>query len=232
MNVIACLAWYDERADWLAECITSLGPLCRQIVALDGAYSTWPEGQAHSDSAQANAIRRAARASGMGCTIHEPTQPWPGDEVEKRSTLMAVAEAVAQPGDWLFVVDADELLTIAPDDLRARLSASQYDAGDCTLWMRPAPGNNDGAPYEWHPPGAGLRRLFRAGLGLRVVGQHTNYRSADGRSISGYNEEAGEDFSDLRIEHRDEPRAPARIAAKHRYYTERDTLGLERVPRG
>jgi hypothetical protein len=222
-NIIGCLAWYDENPRWLSEAVESFAGIASHVVALDGAFALWPNAQPRSSAVQAEAIYAAARLHGIGCTVHEPDAPWQGNEVEKRSALFALAEAVAKPGDWLWVFDADELIKTVPSDLFARLGATPRDVGALTLWMRNEHGDHD---HVWE----GDRRLFRAGHGLRVVGQHACYQTSDGRSLRGPHQEATEDLSDLVVEHRHEARQPERIDAKHEYYDVRDALGVEQVP--
>jgi hypothetical protein len=147
--------------------------------------------------------------------------PWEGNQVQKRAKLFALAEERAQPGDWLLVLDADELLTRAPRDLFDRLSTTSHDVGAVTLWQPPLP---HGQIKSW----PGLRRLFRAGLGLTVINDHGFVWTAGGRRcLAGLEQEPAESFADLVIEHRNEPRATQREAAKRLYYQRRAETGID-----
>src|SRR4051794_15749163 len=106
MKVIACLSWWDERPDWLSECVKYVSMFASHIVAVDGAYAGWPGGTPDSPREQADAIRDAAEGSGIRCTMFVPTRTWHGDEVGKRAFVISLAQQT--PADWFFWIDADE----------------------------------------------------------------------------------------------------------------------------
>jgi hypothetical protein len=59
-------------------------------------------------------IAEVCDALEMGCTMFAPREPFAGNEVEKRSVSLKLAETVAEPfEDWYFVVDADHFVTSA-----------------------------------------------------------------------------------------------------------------------
>jgi hypothetical protein len=148
---------------------------------------------------------------------------------------------MAEPGvDWLFRIDADEVVTDVPFDLRERLEASECDVGGVTLWWRTslgpdAPENvvrefDTGGHQDW------MRFLVRAVPGLRVEGAHNFYLAdKDGKTVVLYGrkdmhtEEPMDDFNDLRIEHRHVYRNQRRNQRAEEFNLRRDSLGIERV---
>jgi hypothetical protein len=162
-------------------------------------------------------------------------EPWQGNEVEKRSALFALSDTIASPGDWVWVCDADEVVTDAYG-VKDTLEGTDLDAGEVTLWERMdwhsrRPEEEHAAieadlPERSQQP---IRKLFRAGLGTRVVGNHYTYVTADGRVLfsMGAQEEAVS-LLQVRVEHRNRWRTAARDAARNSYYERRGLLRIER----
>lgn len=225
MGIIALLAWYDEAPAWLYNAIRSLEKLPAQhLIAIDGAYQLYPEGKARSHIDQYAAIHDAAAAAGIGCTVHTPHTVWRGNEVEKRSKLFQLGDQVADPNQtWFFVLDADEVITAAPDDLHAQLAATSLDVAAVTF-------------SEPHPT---LKRrdypmpvVFRAIPGIRVDGNHFTYVTPDGRYLWG--NATVEDLEPrldltqtLRLEHLTHYRDRTRAQAATLYYDQRDERTAE-----
>ena len=236
LRVIGLLSFYDESAPWLAGAVASLAGVCDHLIAVDGAYALYPQGKAHSGSEQGETIRETCRSLSMGCTLYEPQTVWGGNEVEKRSTMFALGETVAEPNtDWYFVIDADEVVTSwGAGRFKERLAECEHDVAEVTFWNRriPHPREVDEnrkwvAPYDQIELNR-VRILFRAIPGLRVVDRHYHYRLPDGRYLWGdANQEPCADFSDVRLEHRTEYRDPMRRKTAQDYYTRRATLGIE-----
>lgn len=237
-RVVALLSWWEEDPAWLARCVTSIGRVADHLAAIDGAYQHTPGAftTPRSNGHQADVIAAAADACGLGLTIHRPTEPWEGDEVSKRSFLFRLAALVAEPGiDWLFVIDADEVVVEAPANLRDQLAA--YAAA----------GFEVGEVYLSDLPERGLqpaRRFFRADETLRVEGAHYVY-------VAGAHDAPRYFWGDpdvhtfepaalvqgFRMEHWSKLRAPERRQVALDYYERRDRHGLEspllgRVPSG
>lgn len=237
MRIIAALSWYDESPTWLTACVASAARLCDHVVALDGAYGLFPGGRPSSGPEQSAAIRLAAEAAGIGCTIHVPSEVWRGNEVHKRGHLFALAQLVAEPEeDWFLVIDADEILAgcdrnaahaalAESDDLVAAIAHETYD--DHT-----AQGEHLSAIE--HRTSHLARRLFRAGPEpIRVEGQHWRYvrRAADGQDDLLWGRGACDytEIPELRMEHRTHLRPPVRREAARSYYAIRDSLRIERA---
>lgn len=234
MRLIGILCWFEEAPSWLAATVSSLIHVAGidHLVAVDGAYALLPEGRAHSGSEQHDAIREVCQATGCGLTVHAPAEPWAGCEVEKRSFAFQLAEQVATVGeDWYFVVDADEVVTFAPD-LRELLAAADEEVG--TVWLNErfdphaSPHNEQVAqrtywPRESRQPS---NRLFRAAPRLRAVDNHYTYMVGNGRVLIVGNREAAVD-THVEMEHRTGLRDLARREQQKRYYARRDELGIE-----
>lgn len=220
VKIVACLAWYDERVDWLAELVASLAASAvGHVVAVDGAYALYPQARAASNHEQADTIAATARALGVGCTVHVPSAPWWGNEVAKRNALFALAHAVAEPGDWLWVIDADEVIRDA-SQVEQTLEASEHDAGEVLLVERQPDGQAGYSP---------CRKLFRAQEGgIRVLANHHTYVTVDGRVLRGDGDQVTcEQLHGVRVEHRPSGRHAPRREAKHVYYDVRTSLGVE-----
>lgn len=234
MKLIAVLSWYDESPSWLAGCVSALCSRCRidHLIAVDGAYGLFPGGRGSSGPEQHAVIHETAAAGGAGVTIHAPGQPWDGNEVEKRAFAFALAETVSTPDDWYFVIDADEVVTSSPD-LHQLLAVSDLDVATVTLVERHDPHATEetadaARSFVWDRESRSpSHRLFRAHRGLRPVGNHFTYLTANGPvHISGR-----ADTTDARVEveHRTRFRDLSRRQLQQRYYDRRDRLGIESI---
>lgn len=200
MSVVGLLSWYDEEPSWLAACVASMSKFCGGIVAVDGAYLGFPGALSRpaSHPVQAETILRTAEALGMACTLIVPNEPW-NSEVDKRAHMFRVGRDL---GDWLLWLDADELLTKAPD-----LGHVSLDVIEAMMWERP------GGQFP-------IRRLFRALPDITVEFAHYVVTAVkDGRKIvlagPGAMEADAQPF--FRIEHRTSERSTDRQEKKTRY---------------
>ncbi len=215
MKLIGLLSWYDERPDWLAAAVASLAKAdVSHLVAVDGPYALFPDHRAASPGIQHDAIRETASAASMGLTLHVPSEPWAGNEVEKRSFCFELAETVAEPfEDWYLVCDADQFIVSAIGHT-ARL-ATDCDVAETRMIERHLTGSG-GMPF---------RNMFRALPGLRLDGNHYTYR-ADGRNLSNGSAPVL-DLSCIEIEHRLRPVTEPRRRAQLDYYQRRDREQVE-----
>lgn len=242
MKIVGLLSWYDEAPSWLAAAVSSFAPLLDHLVAIDGAYGSFPGGRARSDLGQAETIARTADAVGLGLTLVEPRDVFYGNEVEKRSLLFRYGLVEATPfEDWFLVFDGDEVLTKYPADLRARLSYVERDAAEVALvsrenWSEAAPDAARSLPL---PPESrsSLRMFFRALPNLRVHGRHDVYVGDDenGNPTVLWGPEILDPVpvmnlnNVVEVEHRSTKRDQARRTAAFEYYRVRDSLGLESI---
>lgn len=224
MRIHALLSWYREDPAWLDRAIRALSRVgADHVIAVDGAYALFPRGRNRSGIAEHEAITRAAYAIHAGLTIHVPTTTWAGNEIEKRTFMFQLADHLADPGDWLLVLDADEIITHAPSDLRARLQTSVFDVAQVTF----SEANHTGRRREYPIP-----ILFRAGLGIRCETNHYTYVTSDGRKLWGNGTtdrlEPRLDLADtFKLDHLTEYRHQDRRDDAKRYYNDRDQAGIE-----
>jgi hypothetical protein len=226
VKLIALLSWYDEPTTWLAETVASIGKVCDHLIAVDGPYARFPGALAKPASGpeQVETILRVAAGAGIGCTIHAPRQPWWGGEVEKRDAMFRIGETFSTADDWYFVVDADEVISKAPSDLRQRLGASPCDAAELTLWERDTQSRlaelvDTSTDSRWP-----LRRLFRALPDLHIEQAHyvvTATHDGVKRVLCGNRDvhmvEPAEQVWDLMLEHRRGQRTIGRLRLKDQY---------------
>ena len=225
MNVIALMSWYREDPAWLYRAVTSLKhiPDIRHLVALDGAYALFPDAEPRSTLDEVEAIHQATRSLGIGLTLHQPAQPWAGQECEKRTSLFRYGDQVARPGDWFLILDADEEITRVPDDFTSRLTAlSTLDVAEVTF---EEPGPFGAKRYP-------IPILFRAIPGITVQGNHYTYVTPDGRKLWGNavsdRLEPRVDLTSLIVRHYAGMRGQQRRDQAKTYYSLRDEQGIER----
>lgn len=213
MRIVALLSWYDEPTDWLRECVRSAALFCDHLIAVDGAYADFPGGREKPTSPPAQAEAILVASGDMGCTLHRRPTPW-GGEVAKRNHLFRLAEA--EGADWAFRIDADEVVTDVPGDLREQLARTSQHVGTATFMFEATPG--------WPLTPSQLRVLFRVLPGIGVSGAHSRVVVAlDGRRVSLAGPDLGrcepaETVEGLRMLHRTHERTPERQARKSDYY--------------
>lgn len=227
MRVIALLNWYEESPSWLAECVASAARLCDHLIAVDGPYYGFPGAmqKPYSGTEQADIIVRTAAGAGMGCTIHQPRQVWWGGkwgpEVEKRDFMFKLGKAFAEPDDWFFRIDADEVLTDVPLDARERLAQSSFWAGEVTIWEREAHGHIGELVDTLNDYQSPFRCLFKNRPGLRIEQTHYTVTALDDFgdrcTLNGRFPAPAEELWDMRLEHRTHLRTQARRRLKDEY---------------
>lgn len=225
--IVALLSWWNEEPSWLVRTIAGVGRFADHLIAVDGAYEHMGGAydQPHSSGDQADAIVAACDGAGMGLTLHRPLVPWVGDEVAKRSWMFKAAGLVAESGDWLFVVDADEIPVEVPGSLHGqldRIDAEGIKVATITLNTPPERGNDT------------VRRFFRYDPSLRVVGRHYWYAVGpedDPRLLWGNSDDPRvlptAHIDGFRSEHWTGKRHPFRREAQLNYYARRNREGLE-----
>lgn len=232
MRIVGLLSWYDESPAMLAAAVTSVAPLVDHIVAVDGAYILFPEAQPASPADQANTIRDVALAHNLAVTVHHPNARWLGNEVEKRTFMFRLAEAVTTSDDWYYVMDADEQVTHVHCDHRAILASTSHDTAEVSYWWH-RPHKTPGA-YPFPTPlreQQGITKFFRAIPGLHCHGNHYWYRTPDERTLwhPGRPAEEPENLRDIRVQHRNQERDLWRQQQAAGYYKRRDDNHIERT---
>lgn len=229
MKLIALFNFYDEPIELFVEALASLPTAgVDHVVAVDGAYALFPDGQPASHPNQHAAIHLACRELGMSCTMHAPSGLWEGGEVEKRSFLFALGWACARDGDWFIVHDADMVVKCCPADLKERLAATEHEAAEVEVLDVVA---QRAKQLDW-PERFEFRGLYRAQR-ITVGPSHCIYSTADGRHLWGetvrQSTEPCLDLTrDVLVEHRPDERPVARQLAKLQYYAQRDEARVER----
>jgi len=173
------LSWFDESPARLAAVTASVARFCDHVVAVDGAYRLFPQGRASSGVEQSQAIREAAEAAGIGCTIHVPARVWDGNEVAKRGFMFGLAQPLVEPErDWFCVIDSDEVVSACDvDALRETLASTGWNVATVMHeGFVDHTARGDHLSVVEHRTAHPARRLFRAGrTPIRVEGQHWRY---------------------------------------------------------
>lgn len=227
MQLYGLLCFYDEPPNVLISCLRGLERAgVKHVIAVDGAYRLYPEGANTSHPNQHAALDLACMHMNMGLTLHVPEQVWEGNEVQKRTKMFDLAWAVAEEGDWFFVMDADQEIKEVPDDFHDRLKISGRDVAETYFvdTMALAADHKDWPPYFT------VRNLFRA-QPIHLDTNHISYGTADGRWLWGDASRTVEpclDMTDLLIEHHPDKRPDERQKAKLAYYSQREEQRIER----
>ena len=251
MRVIGLLPFYMENLTWLAATVSSLARCCDHVVVVDGAYFLFPGGRERprSGTEQAEAILETAHGCGLSVTLHVPSEPFYGNEVEKRTYMLRLAQAYATAEqDWLLSVDADMVVTKVDPLFRQQLDRVDTDVAEYRLyWIddRHTTQVGQGMPVEpdIRPGWSNHRSLYRVLHNMRVEWAHYCYLGDrihdDGEVETIYYwghpdfeaQAPAADLTDyLHIEHRHAFRSPKRMFDAHAYYTRRDEAAVERMP--
>jgi hypothetical protein len=240
VRIVLLLSWYAESPSWLANVVAGFGRVCDEVVAVDGAYSFYPEAKGRSHPEQAEAIQTAAEAIGVGCTIHRPSDAFYGNEVQKRNLTLSLASAL-EP-DWVLCADADYFVTYCdPDTVRAMLEETDLNVATYMLSdaMDPhAMGLKDPVQSDWSLP---TRDIFRWTPDLEygpahytISGTYEGRRQwLKGPELAGGNQDFVEPALDLLgslvAVHRNRHRTQVRKDDAERYYRARDEAQIESI---
>lgn len=240
MRLVACLAWFDESPTMLAACIASLRKLpVDHLVAVDGAYRLFPGASAISSVDQTNAVTWTCQSAGIGLTLHQPSTPWRGNEIEKRTAMFKLATCLLTEEDWLVVIDADEAVEHAVDHnlLVDQLCATNLDVATCQLKVHVDPLESDESAFVSRMSSIGhtlspARRFFRALPDLRVEHAHHYYLAGHPAhvlwSAGLYPEvESLELGGQVVIEHRNKLRSQLRNHRAKTFYLTREDAQIE-----
>ncbi len=242
MKIVALLSWYDESPSWLSTCVTGIGRFADYLIAVDGAYMLFPSARPRSHPQQAEAIVHTAEAAGLGLLLHQPKEPWRGNEVAKRNHCLTLASTVCEEGDWVTVVDADyHLLKCNPDMIRKELEETDAEVASYTIldgkdFMSDAKlaayANHNDIDTEWT---IRTRDLYRWNPTLRVGPAHWCYSAeieGGRRWLRGpYTSviDCWDLNSSLVFYHRTQDRAKKRQQDAGAYYTRRAAAGIEDI---
>lgn len=164
-QLVALMAWYDESPAMLHDSLSSLAPHIDLLVAADGSYPYYPDGNSKSPREQHDAIRDALAPHKTKWEVITPGQVW-DNEVHKRNFLFEYAADCALEGeDWFLVWDADFFIDHC-DEITEELDAT--DAQVATVTLKSLPPSRE-------PPMLAHRLLYRAHPSLQCVGKHNVY---------------------------------------------------------
>ena len=210
MRLVGAVNVYQDAA-FLSECLAALRPQVDRLIVVDGAYRDFPiyeEKDKPKTAASTDGTLFAARAV-ADLVIEAPGgEPW-SDEIAKRNAYLQAGE----PGDYLFVVDADEIL----EGLIDRAALDSRDDWLIELYLvRPhidashgEPPPRDGNPY-------GIHRAFRWRPGIRYAGTHHAVHVGD--ALIHPDSLLRDRLPGVRLRHLSARRDPERRARKHAYY--------------
>ena len=230
--IVALLCWYDESPNWLTTMVSALAKASvTHLIAVDGPYALYPAAyeQPHSPIDQAEAIIAAAYGSGIALTLSQAGVH--DSEVAKRDLTFRLAHQLCSDGDWLYIIDADEVITSAPSDLQARLDDNPYDLAQPLLYERP-----DDTYEDLHNPTEPATRnyprvLLRWDPTLHVAENHYTYRTSSLTLRGNPTEQQpladGLILHDLACLHRTKNRGAWRKQQQERYYERREQTGIE-----
>lgn len=171
-DIYGALVWFDEDPDDLEAMVESCAGFVDTLVALDGAYRTFPhDGRPVSDRSQYEALERACRRVGMGLVMPDGRE-W-DSQVVKRTTAFHLVEQLARPyRDLVFVIDADERIIELdePAVLEAMRSADVGTVDVVTTDPADGPMRMPGVqpPSSIDTPGKVYPRLFTVQREMRV----------------------------------------------------------------
>jgi hypothetical protein len=139
------MAFYDDPADTTEAAIRSVQGLVDHLVAVDGAYATFPGGEAKSPDEMRERIQATAEEIGVDVLFYTPADVWAGGEPEKRDRMYRMADATG--ADWYTILDTDFLFEY-PKGVhavvgRARRRALGYEVAKVTLvdYLLPSEGS-------------------------------------------------------------------------------------------
>lgn len=237
-HIAALLSFYDESPLWLTATVASLAGVVDRIVACDGAYSLYPQARASSPVEQHQALVETAAACRIPLTLHVPTDPWQGNEVEKRNATVQLARAAGcNDGWWLMVVDADMVVIRASGGLHHALAKTTHDVAEVCVTHRDDPHQNEQVAQAartgmWQTRSEQpYRLLYRSTDSLRYEGSHYIVRNDSGFLWGNTSTQdmlpAADVTMELEFDHRSRLRDMERRTQQEAYYRLRDATGAE-----
>ena len=249
MKIVGLLSWYDESPTWLQACVTSVAPILDGLVAVDGAYALFPGAaeKPNSSVAEVDAIAEACDLAGLPLTLHRRSEPFAGNEVEKRNLTLELARTFGlSQEDWLIVVDADLVLRHHSERLREALEteAHEYASADYGYFNsldKQGVWDRTGVDAEQQRAPLRSRAMYRAFPTLRYETSHWCLAADDESGHKFYLYGDGKvhqpqlnafDASSLIVfEHRSTERVTSRVNDARNYYTMREAAKIEHPQR-
>lgn len=240
MRLIAVLSWFNESPSWLSALAASAARVCDHLVAVDGRYMLFHHDMPVSPTSEAQALIETCEGAGLALTLHRPSQPYAGNEIEKRNLLLRLALVHAEPmRDWIIVLDGDEYIRSADRDLiRHELATTDLHVAEYGLEEYIDPHDEEAPlniaaireiPMVHRTP---IRSMYRALPGLRYERTHfTVAGEVNGETVWLWGDPRKQEalrLSDaLIVRHRNRLRTKERRYQAAMYYEERDRLRIE-----
>lgn len=231
MRLIGLLSFFDEDEKYIEGNLQDLHALgVSKVVAVDGSYARYG-GNARSPLSLIEKLYFGTKKLDMGLLLYQPTDPWAGDEVEKRQVMIDLAWSIAEDDDWFVVWDCDyKLISMMNDsndpqwgreDLRFLLMGGYTDFAIVSF-------TESSQDNGYHP-----MQMFIRAQPVEMDGNHHTYRLRDGRRSQILrrpveNMADALDLSEIKVLHRVYQREPERRARQTAYYERRDRDGIER----
>jgi hypothetical protein len=226
-SIVAMVSFFDEPEAALKGVVDDLSALgVTTLVAVDGAYALFPDGEPRSPGWQHAVLRECCASRQMGFLLYEPGTTWADNEVGKRKFMLHLALSIANEGDWVAVYDADyRLVDCDRDELHSLMANPALDVIDVQFTDDPR------AASSWHR----MRMFLRATPGLRMGRNHyTYYLPPDDRTSQVLPRGAGQvdvpwagELHGTRVAHRSWARDQNRHARQVTYYERRDATQIE-----
>ena len=218
MQIIACMVAYNEA--WIIE--RSVAALREhgidRLIVVDGAWQGFPHAAWSSTDGTLEYLRASVAQHPDWLTLIEsPLAGWPGQEVKRTAYLRAV-DGCARPGDWLYRVDADEIVIANVCDQRGRtvrdFLAEQAENAICAFVPQMDVGPS-GPRGGWNE----LGDLYRWSPGMYYGREHWHLHDAQERIVwsEASRMGAGTYWHHLQKHHHSELRARERLGAKSAY---------------
>lgn len=218
MRLIALLSFFSEDEEYIEGDLRDLHALgISTVVAVDGSYARY-NGLARSPLCVIEKMYFLTKQLGIGLLLYQPTDPWVGDEVEKRQVMIDLAWSIAEEGDWFVVWDCDyQLVDYQKHTDIAMKYCLRMAAEDFATVSFTESNNDDG----WH-----LMQMFIRAQKVTMDGNHHTYLLADGRRGQVLrrpvpNMADALDLSEIKVRHRVHERDPERRARQAAYYDRR-----------
>lgn len=233
-SVCALMAFYDDPADTTEAAIRSVEGLVDHLVAVDGAYASFPGGEAKSPPEMRERIQVVAEEIGVNVLFYTPADVWAGGEVEKRDRMYRMGDATG--ADWFTILDTDFLFEypLGTHAVVDALDAAQgYEVGQIKLVDYLTQEGSDERVRQESPLPLFYRASGLAPIHIGPTHYHT-WREGAGTHLWGCGNTPQVPWADLsdvvHVHHKWWERDQNRQIRKWMYYMQRDQAKLEVSP--
>lgn len=210
MNIIGCYNVWDD--NHILRIALQTIPMIDKVIAISGPYRYFTHDPMAIESINRHTYKLMSQLLGDRLAIFDAGQnkAWVS-EIDKRNAYLREAKYVAREGDWLFILDSDELLQVQPHTTLPLLLSSLPDDVDAVTV--PVLSANRRTPRPITTP---IRLLRYHEDGPRYKYDKTHYHIwRDGKLVQA---EWAFNAKDVGIYHAIGMRPPERIKSQDRYY--------------